>query len=199
MSGIVAQNVGRHSGLVKTVSAGGAWTLIETQTASSDGTLDFTSGLDSTYDEYCFRFINIHGSDNDTNFTFQANVAGESGYNETITSTHFIAYNSEAGSNSFAYDASRDQAQGTAFQALAEGCGSDNDQNLSGELYLYNLSSTTFVKTFMSRVNVARHNDALNDEYGAGYFNTTGAINAIQFKFASGDIDAGTISLYGIG
>ena len=77
MSGIVAQNVGRRSGLVKTVAAGGEWTLIETLTSDgSDDTMSFTSGLDSTYDEYCFRYINMHPETDDSSFTFNMSIDG---------------------------------------------------------------------------------------------------------------------------
>jgi hypothetical protein len=32
----------------------------------------------------------------------------------------------------------------------------------------------------------------------AGYFNTTTALTRVQFKMNSGDIDAGTIKMYGV-
>ena len=198
MSGIISDNVLKQSGLIK-APAGGSWTFLSKATASSSATISFTSGIDDTYGVYVFTFKNIHPATNDTSFTFQANGSGESGYNETITSTHFKAYLTEAdGTPEFAYETSNDLAQSTNFQIMVEGIGSDNDQNLSGYLYLFNPSSTTFVKHWMFRFSAARHNDSIKDEWGAGYFNTTTAIDDIQFKMASGNIDAGDICLYGI-
>ena len=76
----------------------------------------------------------------------------------------------------------------------------DNDSNISGELWLYNPSSTTYVKHFMNRLNHTFNSTPQHtmDTFVAGYFNTTSAINAVDFKMSSGDIDDGTITMYGI-
>ena len=200
MSGIVGQNTLDNSGLVKASSGGGGvWNLIETLTASSDATLDFTSGIDSTYDEYVFKIINLHPSGDDMKVGFQGNAAGGSGFNETITSTVFLAYHNEAGdSTTLTYSTTRDEAQSTDFQDIIDDLGNDNDQSASGELWLYNPSSTTFVTHWMSTVQIYNSSDYSVIFRTAGYFNTTSAIDEIQFKPASGTIDAGTISLYGI-
>ena len=198
MSGIIADNISSNSGLIKAPSAG-VWVKISAVTASSSATVSFTSGIDSTYKKYCFMFNSIHPATNDSSFTFQANASGGSGYDETMTTTHWTAYHPESDSTTeFAYKTANDQAQGTAFQILGEGVGADNDQCISGYIYLFNPSSTTYIKDFMARTNNARHNDSTEDEFTAGYFNTTSAIDAIQFKMSSGNIDTGTITLYGI-
>ena len=177
---------------------GGAMTLLATQTASGSANLSFTSGIDSTYDKYVFKFINIHPATNAAFFTFQANAAGGSGYNETITSTMFVAYHEEDGSDSgLAYSTSGDQANGTAFQQIARGTRNEADDNCSGYLHLFNPSSTTFVKHYIACANTV--GTAESDVYHtAGYFNTTSAIDEIQFKMSSGNIDSGVIKLYGI-
>ena len=199
MSGIIAQNSGRHTGLVKASSGGGAvWNLIETLTASSSATLDFTSGIDSTYDEYVFKFINIHPETDQTSLLFQGNAAGGSGYDETITSTGWQAQHSESGSTELSYETGSDQAQGTAFQKISHELGNGNDECASGYLHLFGLSDTTFVKHYISKFNAYRYNDYSQTHSSAGYFNTTSAITEIQFKMSSDAIDAGTISLYGI-
>ena len=178
--------------------SGGAMTLLATQTASGSANLSFTSGIDSTYDKYVFKFINIHPATNAAFFTFQANAAGGSGYNETITSTMFVAYHEEDGSDSgLAYSTSGDQANGTAFQQIARGTRNEADDNCSGYLHLFNPSSTTFVKHYIACANTV--GTAESDVYHtAGYFNTTSAIDEIQFKMSSGNIDSGVIKLYGV-
>jgi hypothetical protein len=199
VSGIIAQNSGRHTGLVKSVSASGVWNLIETLTASSSATLDFTSGIDSTYDEYVFKFIEIHPETDSTDFSFQGNAAGGSGFNETISSTFWIVHHVEDNSAyGISYVAASDQAQGTGFQALCNSVGNDNDAQLSGTLHLFAPSDTTFVKHFISRTQIYAENNASVEANIQGYLNTTTAIDEIQFKMDSGDIDSGTISLYGI-
>ena len=184
----------------------GAMTHIKTLTASSSSTLSFVDGsdgvtLDSTYPIYLFKFINVHPATNGAAFTFQANASGGSGYNETITSTQFQAYHKEDGSASgLGYNSGNDQANGTSFQKLNGNIRNDNDASGSGEVYIFNPSSTTFVKHFMA-VMVEPEDGSptpLANLYTAGYFNTTSAIDEFQFKFSSGNIDAGTIKLYGI-
>ena len=181
--------------------SGGAWNLLETQTASSSATLSFTDNIDDTYKEYVFKFYNMHPATDEVIFQFQGNAAGGSGYNETITSSFFRAYDYEgAGTPNVAYYTSGDQGQGTNFQYITGGTavGNDNDQCCSGTLHLYEPSSTTFVKHFMSISNTIGPTNYTMNDFSSGYFNTTSAIDEIQFKFSSGNIDSGVIKLYGI-
>jgi len=180
--------------------------LIKEQTASSSSTISFVDGssdvvLDSTYPIYKFEFINIHSSA-DTNFSFNFSTDGGSNYNVTKTSTAFEASHRENGTGgTLGYNTNRDLAQSTAFQVLSDTLSSsNNDANLCGSLFVFAPSSTTFVKHFMATTNFDDPNSPQYtfNYYIAGYGNTTSAIDAIQFKQSSGDIDAGTIKLYGI-
>ena len=184
----------------------GAMTHIKTLTASSSGTIQFQDGsssvvLDNTYPIYLFKIINMHPAVDNHIFEFQGNAAGASGYNETITSTSFRTIHYENGSGgALSYTGNDDLAQGTDHQHLANGVGNANDEGLSGELYLFNPSSTTFVKHFMAVTQFyeAANAQASSSVHTSGYFNTTSAIDEIQFKMASGNIDSGTFKLYGI-
>ena len=182
-----------------TAVSGGAMNLLETQTASSSSTISFTSNINSTYKEYIFRFYNIHGATEDAEFNFQGSIDSGSNYNVTITSTAFQANHTEGDSvYGPAYNGSWDLAQGTGFQNLFNNLDADNDECLGGYLHLFNPSDTTFVKHFVSRISGVTSADAAQDDHRAGYFNNTSAIDAIQFKMSSGNIDAGDICLYGI-
>jgi hypothetical protein len=178
--------------------SGGAMTLLSTQTASSSSTISFTSGIDSTYDEYVFKFINIHPATNDVQF--QVNFRdGSTAYDATKTSTFFYAYHNEGDSaTALSYDTGSDLAQSTGVQTIVLGQGNGNDESASGEMYLFNPSSTTFVKHFMTRISFYQHNNYAFDNYTAGYCNVTAAIDGVQFSMSSGNIDSGTIKLYGI-
>ena len=180
----------------------GAMTLIKSQTASSSATISFVDGtsdvvLDSTYPIYLFKIINAHPGTDDVAFQFQANAAGGSGFNETMTTTTFKSYHNEGDSlNVLSYVTAGDQAQGTSYQGISS-VENDNQESCSGELWLFNPSSTTYVKHFMARFQDI-HSAVSMDTYTAGYFNTTSAIDEISFKCASGNIDSGTFKLYGI-
>jgi hypothetical protein len=199
MSGIISENSARHTGLVKASSGGGGvWNLIQTLTASGSANLSFTTGIDSTYDEYVFKFINMHPATDDV--TFNVNFRdGSTAYDATKTSTFFRAFHNESGvTAALQYQATQDLAQSTSAQPLANDLGNDNDQSCSGELFLYNPSSTTFAKHFMANVELQNSNQYSYILYTAGYCNVTAAIDGVQFAMSSGNIDSGQISLYGI-
>lgn len=206
MTGIISDNVGRTSGLIKASSGGGGgvFTKIKTQTASSSGNLAFVHGssdvvLDSSYPVYLFKFINIHPGTTDKQFTFNLSVDTGSNYNVTKTTSSFEAQHEEVGgSPTLGYNSSRDLSQGTGYQVFNDTFGSvQNDHSLSGELWLFNPSSTDFTKHFIL-VNNQTAGDRSRNFYIAGYGNTTSAVDAVDFKMTSGNIDSGEISLFGI-
>ena len=177
---------------------GGSLVLISTQTASSSSTIDFTSGIDSTYKEYIFKFINIHPATDNAELQFQADTGTNTNYNQTITSTHFRSRHDEADSTAtLQYLTSGDQAQGTSFQRITD-CGNDNDQNINGTLHIFDPSDTTFVKHFLIITSADDYRSEASQRFTAGYFNTTTALTRVRFKFDSGNIDSGTIKLYGV-
>ena len=194
------------AGAIDSGVATGAMTLIKTLTASSSATLSFVDGassvvLDGTYKEYVFKFIGIHPGTAETELTFNMSADTGSNYNVTKTTTFFRANHREddGGSPGFGYRTSDDLAQSTAFQVLSAVNGAGNDEALSGFLHLYDPASTTFVKHFRGQSNAYMINqDHTNHSLFAGYGNTTSAVDAVQFKMSSGNIDSGTIKMYGI-
>jgi hypothetical protein len=181
----------------------GSMTFIKKLTASSSATLSFvhgSGGVDfSTYKEYVFTFKNIHPATDGAHLTFNGSIDAGSNYNVTKTTTWFFGYHNEGDSAAaLTYSTGNDLAQSTAFQILASDIGNGNDEDGCGTLHLFNPSSTTFVKNFISRCHSYNSNDYANDMYIAGYFNDTNDIDAVQFKMSSGNIDAGDICLYGI-
>ena len=174
-------------------------TLITTNTSTNDASSSFTSSIDSTYKLYIFKFYDVNPVDDKAYFTFQGNAAGASGYNETITSTSFRTRHAEDDSAAeMSYQTAQDQSQGTAYQHIAINTGDGGDESCVGELFLFNPSNTTYVKHFYARSNSYWKDQVSSELYIAGYFNTTTAIDDIQFKFVSGNMD-GVIKMYGVG
>ena len=186
--------------------AQGKMTLIKEQTASSSASISFVDGsggvvLDNTYPIYIFKFINMHPATDGGQFSFQGSTNGGGSYGINITSTHFSAYHNEAGNDTnLGYDATgnRDLAQSTNFQGLMGTLGTNNDDSGCGTLHLFDPSNTTFVKHFISNTNIVESGPASYNTFVGGYMNTTSAINAVQFKMSSGNIDSGVIKLYGV-
>ena len=185
------------------VSAGDGITLISSQTASSSASLSFTTGIDSTYRTYMFKFINMHPSTN-AHFSFNLSTDSGSNYNVTKTSTVFGAYHNESGTDTLlSYDTGRDLAQSTGYQKITMGGqvgANDADRSFSGTLILFNPSNTTYVKHYISNSNFMDEQPTpyTVNAFVGGYANTTSAINAIDFIYSAGNIDAGTIHMYGI-
>ena len=178
-----------------TATLGGAWTLISTTTASSSATLSITSGLDDTYEAYCFKFYNIHLQTDNKSLQFNFSIDSGSNYNVSKTSVYWEASHDESGSGSaLQYNPGNDLANGTGFQSMGF-VDNDNDSSKSGYLYLFNPSSTTYVKHFLNRQSFVGNTAVAYQTFVGGYANTTSAIDAVQFKMNSGNIDAGDICL----
>ncbi len=172
--------------------------LISTSTASSSSSIDITSGIDSTYDEYMFVLTDINPDEDDRRLLFQCSIDGGSNYNVAITSTNWRAYNYEsAGSAAIQYDTGSDQAQGTAFQKFTGTCGTGADESIAGILHLFSPSSTTYVKHFYAKTNDKTNNVRSEMLFAGGYINVTAAITNIQFSMSAGNFD-GKIKMYGV-
>ncbi len=182
-------------------ASGGTLILLSTQTASNSATISFTTGLDSNYDLYIFKFIDIDAGTFAANFQMNFSTDSGSNYNVTKTSTFFAAYHDQTGAgNALTYRTSYDLAQSTGFQTLMEDFDTTSNSGSgsgAGSMQLFNPSSTTYVKHFISTCHNIRDTEYAFSHYVAGYGNTTSAINAIQFKMSSGNFN-GTIKLYGV-
>ena len=174
----------------------GDMVLVSSATASSSATIDFTLG---DYKEYQFYFVNIHPATDNTDFMFNVSIDSGSNYNVAKTTTQFRALHAEANNDTnLQYFPSHDLAQSTAFQTLISEIGNENDETAIGTMSLFNPSSTTFVKHYISRLNSYASFNYSIEQYSAGYGNTTSAVDAIRFQMSSGNIDSGTILMYGI-
>ena len=207
MSGIIAQNTLGNSGLIKSPEGGGAWTFIKKLTASTSSTLSFVNGssdvvLDSTYKTYVFTCKDIHAATNSAEFSFQLSIDGGSNYNVTQNTMSHRHYHPEDDSTTAYGWVDFDSGDGgsTAFQPLTFNQGNANDDASCGILMLYDPSSTTYYKHW-DWYGVYTHDTgtpAIVAPQVEGMVKSTSAVDAVQFKFSSGNIDAGDICLYGV-
>jgi len=172
-------------------------TLISTSTASNASSVDITSGIDSTYDEYMFVCTDIGPATDNATFSFQVNVAGQSGFNEVMTTTTVHVYQGEGGGAALNYETAHDQAQGTAYQTLFDDGGNGSDESCAGILHLFSPSNTTYVTHFYGRFQGYHKNSRSDQNIFAGYVNATGAVDEISFKMDTGNFD-GVIQMFGI-
>jgi hypothetical protein len=178
-------------------------TYIASVTASASASLAFTTGIDATYNEYQFHFVNIHPATDAVEFQFQVNASDDTGGGfdtSLITSTYLNVYHYENDSSSaLNYETGHDEAQAANYQDVSRGVGNGNDESVSGVLTLYAPSSTTYVKHFSSTTNCYFSDNVSLQSLAAGYINQTLAIPEISFQFHSGNIDSGSIHMYGVG
>ena len=181
-----------------------AMTLITTNTSSNAASSSFTSGIDSTYKLYIFKFIDVNPATDRANFQFQVNATDGADYNDSqFTSTSWYAshYEDDNATN-LTYTTTHHQSNDAGFQSIGFGVGNAADESCAGELYLFNPSSTTYVKHFYSRISalfsVPSGADGEFNCFTGGYVNDTTAIDDIQFKMSSGNMDA-VIKMYGVG
>ena len=180
-------------------------TITITSNAASVSFVHGSSGvvLDNTYPIYKFDIINLHPDTNKVYFGFQASIDSGSNYGIACTAANFGAGHTEGGSDGgVGYNTAGDLAQSTSYPQIGafDRLGSHNDNNFAAEVTLFNPSSTTFVKHFLCRTQHGGADAATSNNYYAGYFNSTSAINAMDFKFHnnSSNIQSGKIKLYGI-
>jgi hypothetical protein len=187
------------TGITVLANAEDGITLISSQTASASASLSFTTGINSTYKAYKFVFVNMHPATDGAHFQMNLSTDSGSNYNVTKTTTHFQAFHTESGvSTTLSYDGDHDLAQSTSDARITFDVGNGNDESVSGEMILFSPSSTTYVKHFICKNNTYKNSDRSQNTFMAGYGNTTSAINAVRFQMSTGNIDAGTIYLYGI-
>ena len=182
----------------------GATTLIKTLTLSNVGTASFVHGassvvFDNTYPIYKFVFTNMHPVTDNVQFMHNGSINAGTNYNVSKTTSLFEGEAAEGGGNgTLNYVTGHDIAEGTGNAKLTYNCGNDNDQCVSGEMTVFNPSSTTFTKHFITKVANSHNGNYIKNSYTAGYYNTTSDLDAMQFTFSSGNIDSGKIELYGI-
>ena len=171
------------------------WKLLNTSTASGASSVEFT---DLTgYKIFKWVFIDVNPANDGVQLQMNFSSNGGSSYGMTKTTTFFYPSQSEGGSTWFGYSTSQDLAQSTTAQDLTTAIGNGSDESSSGELYLFNPASTTYVKHIYSRSQTYQYNNWSQSEFMAGYVNDTSAVNAIKFSVTSGNFD-GVIKQYGL-
>jgi hypothetical protein len=179
-------------------------TLIKTVSASNVSGVEFVHGssdviLDSTYPIYLFKFINIHPATDNTHLQIYFSTNSGSGYSIATQTTFVVAYHNEAGdATTLDYFTGSDAANQTGGANMMNNTGNDNDQSGCMEFYLFNPSSTTFLKNFIMTNQYSHQSDYSQNHFVSGYANTTSAVNAVKWTYSSGNVDSATVKLYGI-
>tara|TARA_R110002020_G_scaffold126469_1_gene284251 strand:+ start:3649 stop:4380 length:732 start_codon:yes stop_codon:yes gene_type:complete len=185
---------------VNAALAGAGPTFIQKQTASSSSSINFETGIDSTYDEYLFVWADVVLGTDTAYLRFTPSTASGSYGDEDGLATFYNAYSyySWSTSSALAYDTSRD-FNGTGSVLLSGHMDNAATSGAGGWMKFYRPSSTTYVKNFIAEMTTPYYLPTSSVNYFiAGFFNTTAAITKLQFNTDSGSITSGTFWLYGI-
>lgn len=177
---------------------GGGLNLIEEHTASTSATLDFTTCITSTYDEYIFTVANVIPATNNTNLLVRVSTNSGSTY-DSGTNYGWDAASWRAGAG-FTVGG----AAGATSMSLttANGLGVSNAATggvVFRALHLFSPNSAALFKQFVGDGEMLYQDGTTRVmlSFGGEYSSAT-AVNAVRFLFSSGNIASGTIRCYGL-
>lgn len=157
------------------------FTLLDIKTGGG-ASYDFTTGIDSTYRNYLFIFNRIIPSSGTPNFLMRISRSGVSGF-DSGGSDYLIISSTFNGTTAT-------HASTTSDAAVLM---TSNTSKIYGQLMYHDLAQAVDGASFESRL----YTEQLRHTTTIGFRNTSTAIDAVQFLYASGNIDSGTIYMYG--
>ena len=186
------------SALAQIAASGGALEKIgSTQTASNSSSISFTSGIDGTYGAYYFLINSIRAQTDATHIGVEFSTDGGSSYSLTRYEANTYANRDEGNTSHSLAQWTSENVKGATTLGKLTRQGNDADQNGSCELILPNPGNTTRHKVYFARGVGMTHDDFCMTDFVHGMVETTSAINAVRFKFESGNIVEGTFTMYG--
>lgn len=174
-----------------TTPSSGALVFISSQTVTTAvASVDFTSGIDTTYEDYQIIFEGITPSANDAYF-------------------RLFLYQSSAFSTSYAFSGSAVNLSGGYFNNTDDNLTRigvnaptliDTSVTWGGNFLLQNVNSATARKPLLIGHAAAMSNNGnyLSAQYLAGTSNTAAVVRGFRMAFSVGNVTAGTFRLYGI-
>jgi uncharacterized protein DUF5907 len=186
------------SGTTLNATAGsGALILLEQHTASSSASLDFTTCLSSTYDEYVFEYVNLLPATNAVDLWMRMSTNGGSSYD---SGSNYVASIFDW-NNTGTGVAGQGLASPTTAIKLASASNISNNSSFGviGGLRLFSPTSSSLDKLVLYRIAYREQGGTtLQNVDGSGVYLSATAVNAVQFLASSGNLTSGTVRCYGI-
>lgn len=190
-----ANQVPQTDGSSVSWTSAGQLELIETQSLSSVATADFATGIDGTFNSYIFKIIDLVPATDAVNLFLRVSNDGGANYQSDAGDYSWALSRMKAGS-SIAGDSSTSATE-ISINGNAS-IGSDAGEGISGEIKMFNPASANINQLFSGNTAFIESDGVLNSTKNSGRYATSESIDAIRFLFSSGDIESGTISLYGV-
>ena len=172
--------------------------LLSEQSVTAATYVEFANIFNTEYSEFIFHWHHINPGTDNVNFMMQVNASGETGYNETLTTTAWVRQVQESsGTDGPGYHSGHDMGQETGGQIIMTNLGYDSNQGGAGPIHFFNPGGAGFVKHFQSRSHFSEHGDWSGSLWISGYVNTTTALKDCFFNISSGNFD-GTVKCWGV-
>jgi len=176
---------------------GGATALIATITASNAASVDFDSGLSSTYKNYLVVGTDIRPATNGSWLWARVSTDGGSTWDNGASDYQWQVSGYASNAARPAYDFADSEIE-MGPTAAYTGIGNGSDSSTLLQFWIGNPSSTSNNKTCVWQTGGVGF--STGDEpyfmHGTGYRDASAAINSVQFLMSSGNI-YGTFNLYG--
>jgi hypothetical protein len=166
--------------------------LLATASASGVATVDFTSGIDSTYEEYELHIINAVPASGAVPWLRTSADAGSNWASSSSNYEHTLHYADGGGAaaSSSATDTALVLAGSTASNTTALG-------GVSGVIRIFNPAGTTHNKRLAWQLSLNTGTGS-HIASGTGTRAATAAINDLRVLFSTGNVASGLFKLYGV-
>lgn len=190
-----AYGVASSADWIKT--GGGALVLLATSTLANDATADFTAFDNSTYESYIFYFSNVVPSSDNQDFWVRTSTDGGTSYDDGADTYSWIVHGAIS-SNTIAQTDAADDTKIILNDTGNPGPGSaSGEDGVSGWLVLHGpgLAKKTQIT---SQIFFQDADGAYQIHNGGGQRASSADVDAIRFLFSSGNLESGTIKMYGM-
>lgn len=166
-------------------------TLVESQTASSDATLDFTT-IPTGAVEFRLEFGDLVPVTDDVMLYVRVKVGGafQSGVSDYSWSYNPVGASAQQSDTA---DSEIEIGDNNATQAIGSAAG----EFAAGSITVLQPLGTTFTKMIQTNISYAGADGTIRTVGGAGrYVTATSALQGIQLLFESGSVESGTVRAY---
>jgi len=176
-------------------SGGGAGSrvLIQSQDATNDATIDFTSGI-TGYTYYELEFLGVVPVTDNTDLQLQISTDGGMTW-IAGTNYRYFTTNTDSGANTFSAVVAG--AGGTSQYVFAPGTSNDATYGINGIAQIFSMTSNPQITSSLSSTESTTL-DAMQCLSAGRCFSSGSAVDALRLLFSSGNISVGTFRLFGI-
>lgn len=173
----------------------GSKVLLDTKTASSSATIDFTSYIDSTFKQYIVEWDGVKSSSPGNGLQMRISTDGGSTWKSGASDYAYSLHYWSSGATTNTVQSSTGVA---SMNCCVATIGSTTNTAGSGTVKCFNPADSARFFSIHTESTVVNSSTSVWGSRGVGNYTTAGAVNAFRFLMQSGNIVSGTFRLYGV-